>query len=100
MMKSELIDKLKSKKAVIGIVGLGYVGLPLMLRYCEVGYKVVGFDVDQSKVDALRAGNSYIEHISSTSIRDATQRSFDPTADFSRAREVDALVLCVPTRPN
>ena len=48
---------------MIGIVGLGYVGLPLMLRYCEVGYRVIGFDIDQTKVDALRAGKSYIEHI-------------------------------------
>ena len=99
-MNSELIDNLNRKTAKIGIVGLGYVGLPLMLRYCEVGYKVIGFDIDQSKVDALRAGNSYIEHISSSSIKDATQRGFDPTTDFSRAKEVDALILCVPTPLN
>ena len=99
-MNSELIEKLNRKTAKIGIVGLGYVGLPLMLRYCEVGYKVIGFDIDQSKVDALRAGNSYIEHISSASIKDATRRGFDPTTDFSRALEVDALILCVPTPLN
>ncbi len=99
-MSSELLAELDKRTAVIGIVGLGYVGLPLMLRYCEVGYKVIGFDIDQIKVDALRAGNSYIEHISSASIRDATQRGFDPTTDFSRAREVDALILCVPTPLN
>jgi UDP-N-acetyl-D-glucosamine dehydrogenase len=99
-MHSELIKKLNGKTAKIGIVGLGYVGLPLMLRYCEVGYKVIGFDIDQSKVDVLRAGNSYIEHISSASIKDATQRGFDPTTDFSRAKEVDALILCVPTPLN
>jgi UDP-N-acetyl-D-glucosamine dehydrogenase len=99
-MHSELIEKLNDKTAKIGIVGLGYVGLPLLLRYCEVGYKVIGFDIDQSKVDALRAGNSYIEHISPGRIRDATQRGFDPTTDFSRAREVDALILCVPTPLN
>ncbi|WP_246786669.1 NAD(P)-binding domain-containing protein, partial [Bradyrhizobium sp. USDA 3458] len=66
-MNFELIDKLDRKTAKIGIVGLGYVGLPLMLRYSDVGYKVIGFDIDQSKVDALRAGRSYIEHISSAS---------------------------------
>jgi UDP-N-acetyl-D-glucosamine dehydrogenase len=99
-MDAELIEKLNRKTARIGIVGLGYVGLPLMLRYCEVGYKVVGFDIDHGKVDALRAGNSYIEHISPASIRDANQRGFDPTTDFSRAREVDALILCVPTPLN
>lgn len=99
-MKSQLIDKLKSKQAVIGIVGLGYVGLPLTLRYCEVGYKVVGFDIDQSKVDALKRGESYIEHIPAASIKNAVAERFDPTSDFSRAREVDALILCVPTPLN
>jgi UDP-N-acetyl-D-glucosamine dehydrogenase len=99
-MNSELIEKLNRKTAQIGIVGLGYVGLPLMLRYCEVGYKVVGFDIDQNKVDTLRAGDSYIEHISSASIADAIRHGFEPTTDFSRAREVDALILCVPTPLN
>ncbi len=99
-MKAELIDKLNRKSAKIGIVGLGYVGLPLMLRYCEVGYTVIGFDIDQSKVDALRAGNSYIEHIPAASIMGATEGGFDPTTDFSRAGEVDALILCVPTPLN
>jgi UDP-N-acetyl-D-glucosamine dehydrogenase len=99
-MNSALIEKLDRKTAKIGIVGLGYVGLPLMLRYCEVGYKVIGFDIDISKVDALRAGHSYIEHISSASIKGATERGFDPTTDFSRASEVDALILCVPTPLN
>jgi UDP-N-acetyl-D-glucosamine dehydrogenase len=99
-MKSQLIDKLKSKQAVIGIVGLGYVGLPLTLRYCEVGYKVVGFDIDQCKIDALKRGQSYIEHISGAEIKKAVAGCFDPTSDFSRAREVDALILCVPTPLN
>jgi UDP-N-acetyl-D-glucosamine dehydrogenase len=95
-----LITKLKEKKAVIGIVGLGYVGLPLMLRYCEVGYKVVGFDVDQSKVDLLRNGESYIEHIPSQAIKSAITKGFESTTDFSRASTVDALILCVPTPLN
>ena len=99
-MNSKLIDKLERKTATIGIVGLGYVGLPLMLRYCEVGYKVVGFDIDLTKVDALRAGKSYIEHISSASIENAVRSNFDPTNDFSRAADVDALILCVPTPLN
>src|SRR5665213_2173289 len=99
-MNSELIDRLDRKTATIGIVGLGYVGLPLMLRYCEIGYKVVGFDIDQTKVDTLHAGKSYIEHISSVSIETAIRRGFDPTTDFSRATKVDALILCVPTPLN
>lgn len=99
-MNSELIAKLDRKTATIGIVGLGYVGLPLMLRYCEVGYKIVGFDIDQSKVDALKAGKSYIEHISAESIQWALAHNFDATTDFSRTAEVDALILCVPTPLN
>ena len=99
-MKLELIQKLNNKKAKIGIVGLGYIGLPLMLRYSEVGYKVIGFDIDQSKVDALSQGKSYIEHISGTAIKVAVEKGFEATTDFSRAAEVDALILCVPTPLN
>ena len=62
-MKKELISKFESKKAVIGILGLGYVGLPLMMRFSNVGFKVLGFDIDQSKVESLMNGKSYIEHI-------------------------------------
>lgn len=99
-MRSNLVAKLNSKQAVIGIVGLGYVGLPLMLRYCEVGYKVIGFDIDDSKVAALSLGNSYIEHISGVAINNAKKAGFEATTDFSRAAEADALILCVPTPLN
>jgi UDP-N-acetyl-D-glucosamine dehydrogenase len=99
-MNSELIKRLDRKTATIGIVGLGYVGLPLMLRYCEVGYKVIGFDIDEIKVNNLRAGKSYIEHIPSRSIESAIKSGFDPTTEFSRVAEVDALTLCVPTPLN
>jgi len=94
---SKLITRLNQKTATIGIIGLGYVGLPLMLRYCEVGYNVIGFDVDQTKVDALREGRSYIEHIPSENLARFVGRSLEPTTDLSRVAEVDALILCVPT---
>ena len=100
MKSDDLVQKLNTKKATIGVVGLGYVGLPLMLRYCEVGYNVIGFDVDEKKVDALRRGTSYIEHISSKSIEGVVGRNFEPTTDFTRAADVDALILCVPTPLN
>lgn len=96
----KLIDKLESRVAVIGIVGLGYVGLPLMLRYVYAGFKVIGFDIDPRKVDKLNRGESYIEHIPSASIREAGARGFEATADFSRAEEPDALIICVPTPLN
>lgn len=97
---NNLITRLNEKRAVIGIVGLGYVGLPLMLRYCEVGYKVIGFDIDQGKIDSLRNGLSYIEHIPSHTIKNAVVKGFEPTTDFSRVSEVDAVILCVPTPLN
>lgn len=99
-MKKTLIQKLNDRSATIGIVGLGYVGLPLMLRYCEVGYKVIGFDIDQSKVDSLRQGKSYIEHIPGHAIEGAVAKGFEATTDFSRTSEADALILCVPTPLN
>ncbi len=96
----QLIEKLNNRTAVIGIVGLGYVGLPLVLRYCDVGFKVVGIDVDTQKTDALMAGRSYIEHISSEKIRQATVQGFEATTEFTRVSECDALIMCVPTPLN
>lgn len=99
-MQNILANRLNHKQAVIGIVGLGYVGLPLMLRYCEVGYKVIGFDIDRSKVAALTEGKSYIEHISAAAISQAVAMGLEATTDFSRSVEADALILCVPTPLN
>jgi len=99
-IRSVLLDKLNQKTATIGIVGLGYVGLPLMLRYIEVGYRVLGFDIDTGKVARLNAGESLIEHIPSKTIDHARQHGFVATSDFNLARDVDALILCVPTPLN
>ena len=98
--QQELIKKFSDKTAVIGILGLGYVGLPLMIRYVEAGYKVLGIDIDADKVDALNKGQSYIEHIPSADIHDSVERGFEATTDFSKASEADALILCVPTPLN
>ncbi|HBB99497.1 MAG TPA: UDP-N-acetyl-D-glucosamine dehydrogenase [Pseudomonas sp.] len=94
------IAKFKNKEAIIGIVGLGYVGLPLMLRYNSIGFRVLGIDIDTSKVSKLNLGQSYIEHISAKHIAKARQSGFEATAEFSRASECDALILCVPTPLN
>ncbi len=99
-IKQDLIDKFNNKTAVIGILGLGYVGLPLMIRYAEIGYRVIGIDIDQQKVDMLNQGNSYIEHIPSNSIKTSIEKGFEATTDFSRASEADTLILCVPTPLN
>ncbi|MBI5138145.1 MAG: nucleotide sugar dehydrogenase [Nitrospirae bacterium] len=95
-----LISKLQGKTTLIGIVGLGYVGLPLMLRYAEAGYRVLGFDIDQAKIARLNAGKTYIEHIPAEAIASAVAKGFEATTDFSRAGEPDALILCVPTPLN
>ncbi len=98
--KRQLLERLESRKAVIGILGLGYVGLPLMLRFSEVGFRVLGIDIDGAKVEALNAGESYIEHIKPAAIAGARRKGFEATADFSRAKEADALIICVPTPLN
>ncbi|EOE0525072.1 nucleotide sugar dehydrogenase [Providencia stuartii] len=99
-----IIDSLEAKinnnSAVVAIVGLGYVGLPLMLRYNEIGYKVVGFDIDENKVTQLNNGQSYIEHISSNRITSAIKTGFKATTDFSHISECDIIILCVPTPLN
>lgn len=100
MSNKTLLDKLNNKEAIIGIVGLGYVGLPLLLRFSEVGYRAIGFDIDDSKIQKIRAGKSYIKHIDSAAIQRAVKSGTVATADFSRAAETDALIICVPTPLN
>ena len=101
MSREVLIEKLNNKTAVIGIVGLGYVGLPLMLRFVEVGYKVLGIDIDEKKVAFLNQGNSPIEHIPAEKIGQAVQsNAFRATTNFSESAQADTLILCVPTPLN
>jgi len=110
-MKEGIIRKIKEYQAVVGIVGLGYVGLPLMLRFTEVGFPVLGFDIDEVKVAKLNNGESYIGHIPSAAIAEKRQQEvqlgggktvplLDATSDYSRASETDVLILCVPTPLN
>lgn len=96
-MKDDLIARFRDRRAVIGIVGLGYVGLPLVLRFCEEGFRVLGFDVDATKVASLSRGESYIEHIPSAALGGIVGRQFEPTTDLGRIGEADAIILCLPT---
>ena len=98
--KLQLIDRIQNKSAVVGIVGLGYVGQPLALRYSQLGYKVIGFDIDESKVAELNAGHSSIEHIPDADISRAIKSGMVATADFTLIAKVDAIILCVPTPLN
>jgi UDP-N-acetyl-D-glucosamine dehydrogenase len=81
----------------VGIIGLGYVGLPLALRFAEVGTPVLGFDIDAAKVADLMAGRSYIRHIGDAAVAQARASGMAATSDFSRIGEVDAILICVPT---
>jgi len=98
MAVNTLTDKIRSKEAVIGVIGLGYVGLPLVREFTRGGARVIGFDVDRAKVDLLEAGKSYIEHIPSDLIKEMIGSGrFEPTTDFKRLREPDCILICVPT---
>ena len=94
---STLQQRLQDGSAVVGIYGLGYVGLPLALRFAEAGLKVIGFDIDPEKVDLLNAGQSYIERLTPGIIQRGRDQGFEATTDFARTRQVDAIVICVPT---
>ncbi|MGZ3559621.1 MAG: nucleotide sugar dehydrogenase [Thermodesulfobacteriota bacterium] len=92
------IEKILTKEALIGIVGMGYVGLPLVLRFCEEDFRVLGFDVDSRKVATLKRGKSYLKSISSSRISQFIRSGrFDATDDFSRLGEPDCILICVPT---
>ena len=98
-----LLDKILSKDAVVGICGLGYVGLPLALTFGEKGFPVIGFDIDQRKIDSIGKGESYIKHFASERVKAAVTREKNPftaTLDFRKASQADALIMCVPTPLN
>ena len=94
----DFISRLTDKSATITVIGLGYVGLPLVIRFAEEGYRVIGFDVDGDKVASLNAGRSYIKHIPDESIKGFVDEGrFSATTDPSALKEADAVIICVPT---
>ncbi|MDA0836059.1 MAG: nucleotide sugar dehydrogenase [Planctomycetota bacterium] len=100
-MSNALEQALQNKSAQIGVIGLGYVGLPLIRAFSKGGYRCLGFDVDQTKVDKLLAGKSYIKHIDSQQITSLIkEKKFEPTSDMSRLKEADCIIICVPTPLN
>src|SRR3989338_5953529 len=97
-MLNELKKKILDKSAKIGIIGLGYVGLPLALTFARNGFKVSGIDIDKNRVVKLDKGISYILDVPSSEVKDAiSKRKFAVTNDFSRIKECDAVIICVPT---
>jgi len=107
--KQTLLTKIQERRALIGVIGLGYVGLPLVIEFCKAGFPVTGFDVDPLKVEMLKNGKSYIKHIdiSSLVVEDASLSSpkqnnntFSATAEFSLLKNMDCIIICVPTPLN
>ena len=98
MVIDQFIKKIQKRKALVGIIGMGYVGLPLVLRFCEEGFRVLGFDVDSKKVAQLKRGRSYLKSISSSRISQFIRNGLlDVTDDFSRLTKPDCIIICVPT---
>ncbi len=98
MTKEILLNKIADKTAIVGVIGMGYVGLPLVLEFAQKEFEVVGFDVDKKKILMLNNGQSYIKHISSEKIKNAVDnKKFKATSNFSLISSCDAIIICVPT---
>ena len=95
-----LENKIASRNAKIGVIGLGYVGLPLVIAFCKAGFNVTGFDVDAEKVTMIKNGNSYIRHIDLAALDQATMERITPTTDFALLGDMDCILVCVPTPLN
>jgi len=96
--KDTLLETIRAHRARIGIIGLGYVGLPLVLRFGDEGFHVIGFDVDPAKVTKLNRGESYIQHIAADRVQALVKKKqFEATSDFARLSEADCIIICVPT---
>src|SRR5712692_8915555 len=94
---TDLKSRIEARRARVGIIGLGYVGLPLALLYSEQKFPVTGFDIDQRKVDTIAKGGSYIYRITSEEIQSAKAQGFTATADYAQITDMDAIIICVPT---
>src|SRR3569832_2144536 len=98
--KHQFISKVQDRTAKVGIIGLGYVGLPLALLYSEEKFVVTGFDIDSRKVEALNGSESYIQRITVNEISAAKKSGFNATAEYAKLAQMDAIIICVPTPLN
>ncbi|HYO51875.1 nucleotide sugar dehydrogenase [Archangium sp.] len=98
VMVSPLLERIRRREAKVGVVGMGYVGLPLGMAFAEAGFPVTGLDVDTRKVESIGKGESYIKHIPSAPLAELTSKGkLKATTDFAKARELDCIIICVPT---
>src|ERR1700720_3599051 len=96
----QLKARIQQRQARVGIIGLGYVGLPLALLFSEQKFAVTGFDIDQRKVETLAQGGSYIYRITAQEIQTAKSQGFSATSQYAKIVEMDAVIICVPTPLN
>src|SRR6185295_5913877 len=95
---SNLLRRIEQRRARLGVIGLGYVGLPLAVEFGEAGFRVTGFDIDEKRVAQLRRGRSYIQDVPGSAVRDLVRSgNFLPTSDFKTLRQLDVINVCVPT---
>ena len=98
MVGNPLLERISNREAKVGVVGLGYVGLPLGMAFADAGFMVTGLDVDQRKIDKITKGESYIKHIPSEPLAQLTQAGkLTATNEFAKSRELDCVIICVPT---
>jgi UDP-N-acetyl-D-glucosamine dehydrogenase len=98
MIRSEITELITNKRARVGVIGLGYVGLPLAVEFARTGFAAIGFEVDESKADEINAGRSYIGDVSSSSVKELVEAErLRATTDFSHLAACDAIIICVPT---
>jgi UDP-N-acetyl-D-glucosamine dehydrogenase len=96
-IEKDLLGKIEKRRALVGVIGLGYVGLPLARVFTEAGFRVLGFDIDPAKVAALEEKRSYIKSVPAATVRRMRESGFEATADFGRLDQPDAILICVPT---
>src|ERR1700761_757131 len=97
-MANPLASRIESRQAIVGVIGLGYVGLPLLAAFSAAGFRVIGFDIDPAKITALKAGKNYLPHLGETLAPDLVAAGrFDAPVDFARLGDCDAIISCVPT---
>ncbi len=101
VLRMKLLEKIQNQEAVVSIIGLGYVGLPLAIAFLEKGYQVIGLDIDKNKIETLREGNSYLNHISKDLFaKFLASKAFTPSDNFKELKKADAIIICVPTPLN
>jgi UDP-N-acetyl-D-glucosamine dehydrogenase len=98
MVKQQISDRIKNKQARVGVVGLGYVGLPLVVEFAHSGFQAIGFEVDEHKAAQINAGSSYIGDVESALVKSLVDsKRLQATTDFDHLKDCDAVIICVPT---